>query len=92
MASERRETLARTVGNVYVALELDAAAMRRHEAAREERCTAHAALPKRRLRAAQRPAAPRTVSVSGPLVPDRLCQPTVDVLPSAARLRLCGNC
>ena len=91
MASERRETLARTVGNVYVALELDAAAMRRHEAAREERCTAHAALPKRRLRAAQRPAAPRTVTSA-----DRWFQ-TVCVsrrLTSYQTLqqRLCGNC
>ena len=76
-ASERRETLARTVGNMYVSVELDAAAMRRQEAAREERRTAHAALPKRRLRAAQGPAAARTVCVSGPLVSDRLCQLTV---------------
>ena len=51
--------------------------MRRQEAAREERRTAHAALPKRRLRAAQGPAAARTVCVSGPLVSDRLCQLTV---------------
>ena len=77
-ASERRETLARTVGNMYVAVQLDAATMRRQEAAREERRTAHAALPKRRLRAAQGPAAARTVCVSGPLVSDRLCQLTVD--------------
>ena len=62
---------------MYVAVELDAAAMRRQEAAREERRTAHAALPKRRLRAAQGPAAARTVCVSGPLVSDRLCQLTV---------------
>eukprot|EP01045_Picozoa_sp_COSAG04_P010560 COSAG04_NODE_649_length_11584_cov_241.553069_8_plen_202_part_00 len=80
--------MARTVGNMYVSVQLDAATMRRQEAAREERRAAHAALPKRRLRAAQGPAAARTVCVSGPLVPDRLCQLTVDQTLSG--VRSCG--
>ena len=65
--------------------------MRWQETAREERRTAHAALPKRRLRAAQGPAAARTVCVSGPLVSDRLCQLTVDRLTKRfGGVRSCG--